>query len=96
MRSRDIIFSIIFLILTYYIVTNRNFLSFKDPSDLFYYILFYLGALIMAITSITDLHCLKEKSIKNRISLLFCFISSLIFIFASAYSIFANWIETRV
>lgn len=97
MKSRDIIFSIIFLFLTYQTVTNSSFLFFKTNSnDLFYFVLISLAALVMAITSIIDLKRLKEKNIKSKISLLFCFISSMLYILVTAFYIITNRIEMIV
>jgi hypothetical protein len=93
MKSRDIIFSVIFLVLAYHILINHNFLILKKSSDLLYLILVSLGALTMAITSIIDLYSFKEKDIKNKIKALFCFFSSILYILVIAFSIITNKID---
>ncbi|HTO14418.1 MAG TPA: hypothetical protein VLZ83_01545 [Edaphocola sp.] len=65
MKARDIIFSILFIVLTVQTLTNSSLLDFKSSSNLFYFILVSLAALTMAITSGIDLRGLKEKNIKN-------------------------------
>ena len=65
MKARDIIFSILFIVLTAQTLTNSSLLDFKSSSNLFYFILVSLAALTMAITSGIDLRGLKEKNIKN-------------------------------
>ena len=65
MKARDIIFSILFIVLTVETLTNSSFLVFKSSSDLLYFIIVSLAALTMAITSGIDLRGLKEKNIKN-------------------------------
>lgn len=65
MKARDIIFSILFIVLTVQTLTNSSLLDFKSSSNLFYFILISLAALTMAITSGIDLRGLKEKNIKN-------------------------------
>lgn len=87
MKKREIVFSIMFLILSYYIIRNRDFISFKNSSDLLYYILFIIGALILAITSIIDLRHWAGKDLTAKISLLFCMISSLIFVLVAVFSV---------
>ncbi len=93
MKARDIIFSILFIVLTVQTLTNSSLLDFKSSSDLFYFILVSLAALTMAITSGIDLRGLKEKNIKSKTSTLFCFTSSLIYILVSAFYIITNRIE---
>ena len=93
MRSRDIIFSAIFLFLAIQTVGNTSFLIFKNSSDLFFFILISIAALVMAITSIIDLKHLKEKNMKSKISTLFCFTSSIIYILVNAFFIITSRIE---
>ncbi len=85
MKASDILFSILFIVLTVETLANSSLLVLKDSSDLFYFVLVSLAALIVAITSGMDLRGLKEKNIKSRISTLFCFASSLIYILVTAF-----------
>lgn len=96
MRIRDIIFAIIFLFLALQAVTNTSLLVFKNSSDLFFFILISIAALFMAITSIIDLKSLKEKSLKSKISILFCITSSMLYISVTAFYIITNRIEIMI
>jgi len=87
-REKEILFSIVFLILSYYIFTRKAFLSIRG-SDLFYHVLFIILSLFIGISSIIDLRHLERKNMKSKISLLFCFVSSLIFIGANIYYLLA-------
>lgn len=85
MKARDIIFSMLFIVLTVEALTNSSFLVFKSSSDLLYFIIVSLAALTMTITSGIDLRGLKDKSMKSKISTLFCFTSSLVYILVTAF-----------
>ena len=96
MKASDILFSILFIFMTVQTITNNSLLVFKSSGDLFYFILISLAALIMAITSGIDLRSLKEKILKSKISTLFCFTSSLIYILVTAFYIITNRIEVII
>ena len=96
MKARDIIFSIIFIVLAVETLTNSGLLVFKSSSDLFYFVLVSLAAQTMAITSGVDLRGLKEKNIKSKISTLFCFTSSLIYILVTIFYMITNRIEIMI
>lgn len=75
----------LFIVLTVEALTNSSFLVFKSSSDLLYFIIVSLAALTMTITSGIDLRGLKDKSMKSKISTLFCFTSSLVYILVTAF-----------
>jgi phosphatidylserine synthase len=78
------------VILSYYIVTQDTFLTPSDNSDLYYLVLFIMASLSMVIISAIELIQYKQMDVKNRIINSFCFISSLMFIIAVAYSFLYN------
>lgn len=78
------------MILSYYIVTHDSFLTPSDNSDLYYLVLFIMASLSMVIISAIELIQYKQMDVKNRIINSFCFISSLMFIIAVAYSFLYN------
>ena len=86
-RKRELAFSIIFMILSYYIVTQTSFLTFGDYGDLFLFVMLIIGSLNIVVLSAIELIKFKHIDIKNKIINFFCFISSLIFLLASAYAI---------
>jgi len=86
-RKRELTFSIIFLILSYYIITQTSFLTFEDNGDLFLFVMLMIGSLNIVVLSAIELVQFKHIDLKNKIINSFCFISSLIFLLASAYAI---------
>jgi len=90
MKKREVIFSIMFVILSYYIFTNDSFLTVRDNSDWYYLVLFIIASLSMVIISAIELIKYKQMDVKNKIINSFCFISSLMFIIAVAYSFLYN------
>ena len=87
MKKREIIFSFIFLILSYYIFVDPTFLSFEDNGEFILFILLMMGALNLTILNAIELMQYKHMDIRNRIINSFCFISSVIFIITAAYSV---------
>ena len=96
MKARDIIFSMLFIVVTVEALTNSSFLVFKSSSDLLYFIIVSLAALTMAITSGIDLRGLKERNIKSKISTLFCFTSSLSYILVTVFYMITNRNEIMI
>ena len=86
-KKREITFSIIFLILSYYIITHPDFLTFRDKGELILFIMLIIGGLYLTVLNIIELTQLKAMDLKDKIINSFCFISSLIFILTSAYRI---------
>lgn len=87
MKKREIIFSIIFLILSYYIIVFPSFLTFEDKGELILFVLLIIGGLYLTMLSMIELIQSKQRDMKNKIIDSFCFISSLIFVIAAVYSI---------
>ncbi len=87
MKKREIIFSFIFLILSYYIFVDPTFLSFEDNGEFILFILLMMGALYLTILNAIELMQYKHMDIRNRIINSFCFISSVIFITTAACSV---------
>lgn len=86
-KKREIAFSVMFLILTYYLVARPSFLIFEDKGELILFIMLIIGSLYLTTLSTIELIKLKTKSLKDKIVNSFCIISSLGFLLASVYVI---------
>lgn len=86
-KKREIAFSVMFLILTYYLVAHPSFLIFEDKGELILFIMLIIGSLYLTTLSTIELIKLKTKSLKDKIVNSFCIISSLGFLLASVYVI---------
>ncbi len=90
MKKREITFSIIFLILSYYVVAFPSFLTFEDNGELVLLGLLVISGLYLNVLSIIELTQFKHKSMKNNLIDSFCFTSSLIFVIVTVYSMIAK------
>ncbi len=87
MIKKEILLSIIFLILSYFLLSEKNFLNFKSGSDLFYFALLLVAAFFLVVTSRIELNKYKEKPpVENLISLI-CLCSSLLFLISGIFSL---------
>jgi len=87
MKKKEIAFSVIFLVLSYYLIGNSSFLSFHDIGDMILFIMLIIGSLYLTVFSLLELIQLKKMKFKNRIINLFSFFSSLVFLLASIYAL---------
>lgn len=81
------ILSFVFVILSYYIITNPLFLSFEDTGELLLYVMLIICSIYLIIQSIIELVSFKKKIFILNITNMFCFISSLMFLLASIYAV---------
>ncbi len=88
MKKNEILFSIIFLIMAFYIITKEGFLSQISTRDMVFHITLTLLAFAVAISNIVDLRKLRTREFKYKVIPLLCITSSLIFIVATVYSMF--------
>lgn len=88
MRKNEILFSIAFLIIVYYTVTEKNFLSQMNTRDLVFHSILTLLAFAIAISNFIDLRKLKTSNFKYKVLPIFYIISSVLFIITSACSLF--------
>lgn len=87
MDKRVSIFSFVFVILSYYIITKPLFLSFEDTGELLLFVMLIICSIYLIIQSTIELVSFKTKIFIRNITNLFCFISSLMFLLASIYAV---------
>lgn len=88
MRKSEILFSIIFLIIAYYMIAEKDFLSQAETRDLVYHSILTLGAISVVINNVIDLRKLGRKEFKYRIISIFCIVSATIFVLVTVFRLF--------
>lgn len=66
-------------------ITEKNFLSQANTGELVFHIIMTIAAIFVTAFSIIDLKKIKKEDIKNKIILVFCIVSSLVFILSTVY-----------
>lgn len=87
MKNKEVFFAIIFLIISYYMITEKEFLSQDNTRDLAFHSILVIGAFAVTLSGVIDFRKLKKKKFKYKIITIFCIASSLIFILATIYRI---------
>lgn len=86
MEKRGLIFSFVYVILSYYIIAKPSFFSFEDTGELLLFVLLFLSSIYLVIQSLTEIISFKQSNRLRNITNVLCFISSLMFLLASAYA----------
>lgn len=66
-------------------ITEKNFLSQANTGELVFHIIMTVAAFFVTAFSIIDLKKIKKEDTKNKIILVFCVVSSLVFILSTVY-----------
>lgn len=87
MKENEIMLPIIFTILSYYIISNPSFLTFRNNGELVFFIILNIFAMTLSIISIDELKKYKRMNVKNKLIHTFSLISSLTFLVSTLYSV---------
>lgn len=89
MKTANILFPIAFLLMSYFMVTEKEFLVNISNRDIFFHLLFVVAAIMMLVYSVIDLKKLKNIRFKKKIGVTFYLFSSLLFLLATVFALIA-------
>ena len=87
MIKRELMFSAMFLILSYYMIENDHFLKNGTNSDLILFSLLIMGSFFLIISSINGLIGFRKKRVRDNAFQIVHLFSSLLFFILSIFSI---------